>query len=335
MRLIYRLFCPVMLAMALLVAVGCKPGVPRKLLQPGEMEDILYDLHVADGMAVVEGNSQEIAFRRLAYRQAVLRKHGVSEVLLDSSLVYYYRHTQRLHEIYQNLAKRLDNEAVALGASANELSQFGTITSQGDTATVWNYRQTAVLTPQAPYNTISFEVKADTAYHRGDKMILSFEGRFIFQDGARNGTAMLAVFYDNDSVATQIVHLGADMNYNVQLAGSQEHDIRMVRGFIHLGRDNTNSPSLKMMTVDNMKLMRMHVDPEKDDEWKDGKAVHDIEDGNASHSIPIPGGPGPSIRPDANNGGVSSHVPPASSSNRPAIYGDVPNSPHLEKGDNK
>ena len=106
-----------------------------------------------------------------------------------------------MHDIYQNLAKRLDSEAVALGASANELSQFGTITSQGDTATVWNYRQTAVLIPQAPYNTISFEVKADTAYHRGDKMILSFEGRFIFQDGARNGTAMLAVFYDNDSVA--------------------------------------------------------------------------------------------------------------------------------------
>ena len=335
MRLIYRLLCPVMLTMALLVAMGCKPGVPRKLLQPGEMEDILYDLHVADGMAVVEGNSQDLAFRRLAYRQAVLRKHGVSEALLDSSLVYYYRHTQRLHDIYQNLAKRLDSEAVALGASANELSQFGTITSQGDTATVWNYRQTAVLIPQAPYNTISFEVKADTAYHRGDKMILSFEGRFIFQDGARNGTAMLAVFYDNDSVATQTVHLGADMNYSVPLEGSQEHDIRMVRGFIHLGRDNTNSPSLKMMTVDNMKLMRMHVNPEKDDEGKDGQSNPGNEDGNASHSIPVPGVPGPSIGPDAHHGGVSSHVPPASSGNRPAIYGDVPNSPRIEKGDNK
>ena len=239
-----------------------------------------------------------------------------------------------MHDIYQNLAKRLDNEAVALGASANELSQFGTITSQGDTATVWNYRQTAVLIPQAPYNTISFEVKADTAYHRGDKMILSFEGRFIFQDGARNGTAMLAVFYDNDSVATQTVHLGADMNYSVPLEGSQEHDIKMVRGFIHLGRDNTNSPSLKMMTVDNMKLMRMHVNPEED-EGKDGQSNPGNEDGNASHSIPVPGVPGPSIGPDAHHGGVSSHVPPASSGNRPAIYGDVPNSPRIEKGDNK
>ena len=143
------------------------------------------------------------------------------------------------------------------------------------------------------------------------------------------------MFYDNDSVATQTVHLGADMNYSVPLEGSQEHDIRMVRGFIHLGRDNTNSLSLKMMTVDNMKLMRMHVNPEKDDEGMDGQSNPGNEDGNASHSIPVPGVPGPSIGPDAHHGGVSSHVPPASSGNRPAIYGDVPNSPRIEKGDNK
>ncbi|MBO4659780.1 MAG: DUF4296 domain-containing protein [Prevotella sp.] len=328
MRLLSRLLCSLMLATTLLAAVGCKPGVPRDLLQPGELEDILYDLHIADGMAVAEGNYQESAYRRLAYRQAVLRKHDVSEALFDSSLVYYYRHTQRLHDIYSNLAKRLDSEAVALGASANELSQFGTIASQGDTATVWNYRQTAVLMPQAPYNTVSFEVKADTAYHKGDKMILSFDGRFIYQDGSRNGAAYLAVIYANDSIATQIVHLGADMHYTVQLNDDYRVGIKLVRGFIHLGRDNTNSPSLKMMTVDNMKLMRMHTSEEDDSEEKaNGKPVDD--DVDDPHNVPVRGNPTTSVplKPDVNNGNFPPQAQPMPANGSPGPHGGVPNHP--------
>jgi hypothetical protein len=244
----------------------------------------------------------------------------VTEAQLDSSLVFYYRHTEWLHDVYKNLAKRLDADAVSLGASANELSQFGSISSQGDTATVWNYRQTAVLMPQAPYNTISFDVKADTAYHPGDKMILSFDTRFIYQDGSRNATAYLAVCYANDSIATQVVRMGGDMHYNVQLSDEKRLGIKSARGFIHLGRENTNSPSLRMLTVSNMKLMRMHTEPPQDPDEEDAPGGQLVKpDTTVDKSIPVQGDPNASVslRPQVHNSDFPSHAPPQSAAPAP------------------
>ena len=284
--------------MLVIIFEGCKPGVPSEYLQPGEMEDILYDYHVADGMAYAEGNYADLSYRRKAYREAALRKHGVTEAELDSSLVYYYRHTEELHEIYANLAKRLNNDAIALGATANELSQFGSVTAQGDTATVWRNERTVALIPQAPYNTVSFDVKADTAYHKGDKMILSFDNQFIFQDGIKDGIAMLAVTYINDSTATLINHITSDMPYNLQIADADRIGIKRVWGFIHLGNGgSTSSQSLKLMSVSNMRLLRMHTSSQKDD------AGENEEENGATGITPPSSLPAISMHPEVSSGG--------------------------------
>ena len=34
-----------------LILIGCKPSVPDGVLSPKEMEDVLYDYHLADAMA--------------------------------------------------------------------------------------------------------------------------------------------------------------------------------------------------------------------------------------------------------------------------------------------
>jgi hypothetical protein len=41
------------LAIVLIVVamIGCKPSVPSEFIQPGDLEDILYDYHVAQAMA--------------------------------------------------------------------------------------------------------------------------------------------------------------------------------------------------------------------------------------------------------------------------------------------
>ena len=258
-------------ALVLMFALaGCKPGVPGKYIQPGDLEDILYDYHVADGMAYAEGNFSELSYRRAVYREAALRKYGVTQEELDSSLVYYYRHTQLLHDIYARLAKRLSNDAMDLGATANELSQFGGVMSQGDTATVWRNEQAAVLMPQPPYNTVSFDVKADTAYHLGDKIILSLDNQFIFQEGLRDGLVYLAVVFRNDSIATQLTHVSANNHYDLQIADEKRVGISRVKGFVHLGRGNQTavsaSQSLKLMCVSNMRLLRMHTPMKKEED---------------------------------------------------------------------
>ena len=244
--------------------VGCKPRVPKEYVQPGKMEDILYDYLLADGIAYTEGGNQELAFRRKAYREAALRKHGVSEAQFDSSLVYYYRHTKLLHDIYQKISKRLNNDAISLGATANEISQFEGMASQGDTATVWSNTQTMVLLPMVPYNYVSFNIKADTTYHEGDKMILSFDSQFLFQSGLRDCVAMLTVTFANDSTASSVMHCNRDDHVTVQLQDNDRIGIKHVSGFVYLGKgndNNTGANDLRVLTVSNLKLMKMHTAP--------------------------------------------------------------------------
>lgn len=254
---------------------GCKPGVPSEFIQPDDLEDILYDYHVADGMAFADGDYSQLSYRRTIYREAALRKHGLTEAEFDSSLVYYYRHADLLHDIYANLEKRLNNEAIALGATANELSQFGGMTSQGDTATVWRNESALMLMPQAPFNIVSFDVKADTAYHAGDKIILNFDSQFIFQDGVRDGYALLAVTFSNDSTSTQTMRVTSDQHFSMIIEDIRRLGIKETKGFIYLGKGNGNksSTTLKLLAISNMRLLRMHTKkPVEDGEDEDSIA---------------------------------------------------------------
>ena len=266
--------------------VGCKPGVPKEHIQPGKMEDILYDYHVADGMAYL-GDYQELPFRRKAYREAALRKHGVTEAQFDSSLVYYYRHTELLHDIYEKLSKRLNNDAIALGATANELSQFEGMSSQGDTATVWSNKQPVVLMPVAPYNYVTFDIKADTTYHEGDKMILSFDNKFLFQSGMRDGVAMLAVTFKNDSTASQVMHCSSDNHTSLQIQDNGRIGIKRVTGFVYLGRGNENNMTseLRVLAISNLKLMKMHTAPQTNENEQDN-----LNNNHGPEAAPLPGG---------------------------------------------
>ena len=77
----------VVVALAVLSLVGCKPGIPGKYLQADEMADILYDYHLADGISnsSMQGTRASITLR--TFRANILRKYGVTQAQFDSSLV--------------------------------------------------------------------------------------------------------------------------------------------------------------------------------------------------------------------------------------------------------
>lgn len=249
--------CLLFLAL-LLIIFSCKPQVPGKYIQPDDFEDILYDYHLADAM--VENNgTDESKYETALYRQAVLKKYGITQAEFDSSLVYYVRHADRLHQIYENLSKRLSDEALALGASANDISKYGDMTSAKDTSNMWRGVPSCILMPNAPYNTMSFEITADSTYHKGDKLIFSFNSNFIFKDGVRDGVAMLAVQFKNDSIANSVIHLSSNSNYSITVSDTENNGIKAIRGFIYLNKSlsDQNKNSLNLMSVDRIRLIRM------------------------------------------------------------------------------
>ena len=116
------------LILLMMVVAACKPTVPSDIIQPDDMEDLLYDYHMADAMAEqAKGNYAENV---IAYRTAVLKKYGVTQEKFDTSMVYYMRHADQLHKIYEHVAQRLQDKAQELGTSVGTAGNF---TANGDT----------------------------------------------------------------------------------------------------------------------------------------------------------------------------------------------------------
>ena len=194
--------------LSLTLVVGCKPGIPSEYLSPGEMEDILYDYHIARAMNSNDYQNGDTLTTHV-YKLAVLKKYGVSEADYDSSLVYYTRHSTLLRDIYERLAKRLSNDALALGASASEVNQYTALSNTGDTANVWTGDHSFILSQQSGFNVYSFTVVADTAFKPGDRLVLGFNTQFIYQDGMRDAVALMAVTFNNDSVTSRMTRMSS------------------------------------------------------------------------------------------------------------------------------
>lgn len=246
----------------LVLMFSCKPQVPDEYIQPDEFEDILYDFHLADGMANSNSESADVPYDVTLYRQAVLRKYGITQAEFDSSLVYYMRHADRLHKIYENLSQRFEDEAMALGASANDIRRYGDMTSARDTSNLWRGVTAAMLMPRAPYNVMTFEIDADSTYHPGDRIIFSFNTDFVYNGGIKEGMVLLAVQFKNDSVASNTVRMAANSNYSVTVSDIHRKGIKAIRGFIYLGegrrpRDTEDGNSLRLMFIDNIRMVRM------------------------------------------------------------------------------
>lgn len=174
-------------------------------------------------------------------------------------MAYYMRHTERMQTIYEHLADRMGQEARSLGASDAELSQYGSIASRGDTTNLWPGRKTLMLSTFAPYNKYTFELKVDTAYHRGDRLVLSYDALFLLQEGMRNLTVGLIVTFANDSTVQQVQEVASDMRQTLSVEDRDSIGIKRVRGFFLLGR-NAPPPTttLTLFFAKNVKLVRIH-----------------------------------------------------------------------------
>ena len=237
------------------VLVSCKPTVPSTYIQPGEMEDLLYDYHVAMSVAAVKNATPE---QQEAYKLAVFKRYGIDETEFENSLKYYLRHTERLKKIYENIDERLKKEAQVQGVSASDFNQYGDESLKGDTTNVWNRAKAVILTPQSPYNYHYFEVKTDTTFHKGDQLTLEFDPLFIVQDGTREGVAVFTVTFGNDSIATETARFFSEGYQSVPIQDTAHSGIKRVRGYFYMPQPHDNSTTFRLLAITNIKLIRMH-----------------------------------------------------------------------------
>lgn len=265
-----RPFSHIIVFMAsVLCIVSCKPGVPKEVIQPDDMEDILYDYYVSQGIASMPGpQSGSEDYKRDMYFNSVLNKYGVTRAEFDSALVYYYTRADRFVEIYKSVQERMSEEALNLGATEGEVERFTAMQSlSGDTASIWEGMKSARLMPQAPYNKMQFVQKADTSFRKGDSFMLSFKSDFLYQGGNKDALLYLAVKYTNDSIVAQATHFSVS-GINQLRINSVDLMPKEIMGYFYLGQGYEKSSDLRLLSISDIQLIRFHKKKEERAEEK-------------------------------------------------------------------
>lgn len=211
--------------------IACESSRPSYVLDPDEMEDVLYDIHRAH-FSYSGYNERVDGARQYALFLNVLKKHDVTQAEWDSSMVYYTRNAHQLERIYENLFGRVSNEAAAMGAGVGEVA---------DTADVWNAERQMLLFDYAPYTTKTWTVKADSVLLPGERITLRFSGLFLSGNPTRYVTAVLALRLSNDSVVVRNQTCSMSGSNTLVVSDDEAIGIKSVYGMFMMQR--TNSPS--------------------------------------------------------------------------------------------
>ena len=238
--------------------ISCKPQVPSEYIQPDDMEDLIYDYHLAQGIADQQQDGNNDYNRRLTF-EMVLKQHGVTQAEFDSSLVYYYTRADRFQEIYKRVQSRLNEEAEKYGAPVNEVHNIAANSLSGDTADVWTGKRALMLLNDRPYHLYSFTQHADTSFHAGDSFMMTFSTTWLMHNGNRQATVYLAITYANDSTTKSFTTISSTGNSSLRIPYCKE-PVKDIRGFIMCGmRPNTDkSNNLCLLFINNIQLARFH-----------------------------------------------------------------------------
>ena len=220
------------------------------------MEDVLVDYHLA--LAIAEVQVGDLQSNRYILTQSALRKHGVTEEELDSSMLYWCRNSEKFVKICDRVSERLNYMAESQGVERQERNPYSYLATEGDTANVWNLREGVVVVPNIVDNIYSFTIEADTTYHPGDNFMWAFTTQFLNSDHYNEAYALLSIHYDNDSIVGTSQRISSSRQIEVRLNCPIKYKnvpIRSVNGTIYMP---LRKEGFGILALNNFVLVRYH-----------------------------------------------------------------------------
>ena len=244
---------PLMLFGAMLVS--CGKQIPEDIIQPAEMEEILYDYHLSVSLGADLPNITNV--ERDGLKNYALEKHNVTRALFDSSMVWYTRHANFLYEIYSQLDKRYTIAETRMKTQINKRSGQIEISLSGDSVDVWSDRDIYWLSTSDLTNKVTFNLKADTTFRPMDELALEANFMFFSPDSISTTQAMvgLNITFKNDSTESIVETISTSGRKNFYLKASSDKAFNNVTGFIYCTAPDSVRGNV---LISGIKLMRCH-----------------------------------------------------------------------------
>lgn len=242
-----------------LLAIGlffsCSQKQPKGVLLPKQMEDLLIDIHLSEGLMETDNTLFTKPADKEATMRTVLHKHGVTGVQFDSSLSWYGRNLETYVKIYNRVIARLtvENEQIkALIAG----EQMQTLTLSGDTVDIWKSARSFVFSPEISSNILTFNIHVDENFRERDKFKLGMRFRIMPEELNVFPRVSLSLLNNDNKVSTMSRIVTDDGWVELELESNKEIYFSKVFGSLYLPLNQMNDN--QAIFVDSIRLIRIH-----------------------------------------------------------------------------
>ncbi|MGL4293953.1 MAG: DUF4296 domain-containing protein [Bacteroidales bacterium] len=248
-----RLYQIILISVCLTVLACAR--VPEGVLDNKKMEQVLYDVHIAEGI-MDEFPSQ---YRTLESKQklmaGVFRENAITKAEFDSSMVYYGANLDQYMKIYQRVTERLNAQRDLL---TTELTAYekSLLTPVGDSADLWRKPAQFILDPALLATTRIVEIKGDSNFREKDKIVWSMRFNNLPPDSV--AYAYLALGYQKGSESEQLNAFPVkNGRVTLELNVLPELNTGMLFGTVSM-ISRCDSPRFAPVYIDSVSMMRYH-----------------------------------------------------------------------------
>lgn len=246
----------IILCLLLIIGVtACKVQRPKEILSEKKMEDLLYDYHIAKAMG--DNLPYTENYRKALYLDYVFEKHGTTEAVFDSSLVWYTRNTEVFSKIYESVTARLKKQQDVINQLVAIRDNKPMVSQPGDSIDVWIWEKLYLLTGLPLTSRVVFSLPSDSNFYERDSLIWSVDYNFLglSPDSSEAAVMAMQMLFENDSIISETRRILESGTYSMALQSDTLGKIKDIKGFIYYGG---GKDSLKKVLLNNVSLMRYH-----------------------------------------------------------------------------
>ena len=234
----------------LLVSVACH-RVPSYVIQPEEMAELMADVRMADAVVSVQNRDFPSEAHKIALKQAVLEKHGVTAEQFDTSLIWYGHNIGRYQEVTDESIEILEARLKEAGAKA---AGEAAMSVSGDSVDIWSGPQALVFNHRSPSEFVEFSFSNDRNWERGD--VYTFRAHVI--NPAKAGHWNITAEYDDGAVEmiTSNISQTEPKRQEISLYTDSTRTATRISGWMRIQPD-AHRPAI----LDSISLTRRHIVP--------------------------------------------------------------------------
>ncbi len=233
-------------ALLLVVSTSCK-GVPEHVIQPDEMSELLADRYVAEAVVDYNNTHWRTDSQRIALRDAVYGRHGVTQADVDTSLDWYGHNIARYMDVYDHTIEILE---ARVARSDTRLRAEHNLTIAGDSVDVWPDSRFYAITRRSPGRNICFALNSDQNRERGD--YYTWRAKFVNNSGDVSWT--IVAEYADSTLEYIAERVSGNGWHEITLQTDSTRMASSIYGSLMLAGDKSTP-----MWLDSLSLVRSHL----------------------------------------------------------------------------